>query len=118
MYVLCGFKVFPQYFCLVMEGSGSVLVTNGSGWGAGREAQKYTDTDPQHCCLVIKGKNKHENFFFTFLQKPKPHVPEFIDPVFTKTSQKRSFSLYRKRAFWLVLTKTGSIISGTGPKGL
>ncbi len=39
-------------------------------------------------------------------------VPEFIDPVFTKTSPKRSFSLNRKRAFWLVFVKTGSIISG------
>ncbi len=39
-------------------------------------------------------------------------VPEFIDPVFTKTSPKRSFSLNRKRAFWLVFAKTGSIISG------
>ncbi len=41
-------------------------------------------------------------------------MPEFIDPVFTKTSQKRSFLLNRKRAFWLVFAKTGSIISGTG----
>ncbi len=41
-------------------------------------------------------------------------MPEFIDPVFTKTSPKRSFSLNRKRAFWLVFAKTGSIISGTG----
>jgi hypothetical protein len=41
-------------------------------------------------------------------------VPEFIDPVFTKTSPKRSFSLNRKRAFWLVVAKTGSLISGTG----
>jgi hypothetical protein len=41
-------------------------------------------------------------------------VPEFIDPVFTKTSPKLSFSLNRKRAFWLVFAKTGSIISGTG----
>ncbi len=40
-------------------------------------------------------------------------VPEFIDPVFTKTSPKRSFSLNWKRAFWLVFAKTGSIISGT-----
>ncbi len=46
-----------------------------------------------------------------FLNSP---VPEFIDPVFTKTSPKRSFSLNRKRAFWLVFAKTGSIISGTG----
>ncbi len=43
-------------------------------------------------------------------------MPEFIDPVFTKTSPKRSFSLNRKRAFWLVFAKTGSIISGTGRK--
>ncbi len=41
-------------------------------------------------------------------------MPEFIDPVFTKTSPKRSFSLNRKRAFWLVFAKTGSIISDTG----
>ncbi len=41
-------------------------------------------------------------------------MPEFIDPVFTKTSPKRSFSLKRKRAYWLVFAKTGSIISGTG----
>jgi hypothetical protein len=44
---------------------------------------------------------------------PYTSVPEFIDPVFTKTSPKRSFSLNRKRAFWLVFAKTGSIISGT-----
>jgi hypothetical protein len=43
-----------------------------------------------------------------------PVLPEFIDPVVTKTSPKRSFSLNRKRAFWLVFAKTGSIISGTG----
>ncbi len=43
-------------------------------------------------------------------------MPEFIDPVFTKTSSKRSFSLNRKRAFWPVFAKTGSIISGTGEK--
>ncbi len=42
-------------------------------------------------------------------------VPEFIDPVFTKTSPKRSFSLNRKRAYWLVFAKTGSIISGSDP---
>jgi hypothetical protein len=45
-------------------------------------------------------------------------VPEFIDPVFTKTSPKRSFSLNRIRAFWLVFTKTGSIISGTDVYGV
>ncbi len=42
-------------------------------------------------------------------------MPELIDPVFTKTSPKRSFSLSRKRAFWLVFAKTGSIISGPDP---
>ncbi len=45
-------------------------------------------------------------------------VPEFINPVFTKTRPKRSFSLNRKRAFWLVFAKTGSIISGTGDQCL
>ena len=47
------------------------------------------------------------------LAYPCSTVPEFIDPVFTKTNPKRSFSLNRKRAFWLVFAKTGSIISGT-----
>ncbi len=41
-------------------------------------------------------------------------VPEFIDPVFTKTSPKRSFSLIQTERFGLVFAKTGSIISGTG----
>ena len=45
-------------------------------------------------------------------------VPEFIDPVFTKTSPKRSFSLNRKRAYWLVFAKTGSIGSIISGKDL
>jgi hypothetical protein len=41
-------------------------------------------------------------------------VPEFIDPVFTKTSPICSFSVIQYERFGLVLAKTGSIISGTG----
>jgi hypothetical protein len=41
-------------------------------------------------------------------------VPEFIDPVFTKTSLKCLFSAIQNERFGLVFTKTGSIISGTG----
>ncbi len=40
-------------------------------------------------------------------------VPEFIDPVFVKTSPKRSFSVIQNERFGLVFEKTGSIISGT-----
>jgi hypothetical protein len=40
-------------------------------------------------------------------------VPEFIDPVFTKTSPKRSFSVIQNERFGLVFAKTVSIISGT-----
>ncbi len=43
-----------------------------------------------------------------------PSVPGFIDPVFTKTSPKRSFSVIQNERFGLVFAKTGSIISGTG----
>ncbi len=43
----------------------------------------------------------------------KRPVPEFIDPVFAKTSQKRSFSVIQNERFRLVFAKTGSIISGT-----
>jgi hypothetical protein len=43
----------------------------------------------------------------------KNSVPEFIDPVVTKTSPKRSFSVIQNERFGLVFAKTGSIISGT-----
>ncbi len=45
-------------------------------------------------------------------QGPIP-VPEFIDPVFTKTSPIRSFSVIQNERFGLVFAKTGSINSGT-----
>jgi hypothetical protein len=41
-------------------------------------------------------------------------VPEFIDPVFAKTSPKRSFSMTEKERFGLAFAKSGSINSGTG----
>jgi hypothetical protein len=40
-------------------------------------------------------------------------VPEFIDPVFAKISQKRSFSVIENKRFGHVFAKTGSINSGT-----
>jgi hypothetical protein len=43
-------------------------------------------------------------------------VFEFIEPVFTKTSPKRSFSVIQNERFGLVFVKTGSIISGIGKK--
>ncbi len=43
-----------------------------------------------------------------------PPVSEIIDPVFTKTSPKRSFCMTENERFGLVFTKTGSINSGTG----
>jgi hypothetical protein len=41
-------------------------------------------------------------------------VSETIDPVFTKTSPKRSFCMTENERFGLVFTKTGSINSDTG----
>ncbi len=40
-------------------------------------------------------------------------MPEFIDPVFLKTSPKRSFSITENEHFRLVFTKTGSKKSAT-----
>jgi hypothetical protein len=40
-------------------------------------------------------------------------VPEFIDPVFTKISPKRSLSVIKNERVGLVFAKTGSIILGT-----
>jgi hypothetical protein len=37
----------------------------------------------------------------------KTPVPEFIDPVFAKTSPKRSFSMTENKRFGLVLRKLG-----------
>jgi hypothetical protein len=44
-------------------------------------------------------------------------VPEFIDPVFAKTSPKRAFSMAENERFGVVFAKTGSINSGTGVEG-
>jgi hypothetical protein len=41
-------------------------------------------------------------------------VPEIIDPVFAKTSPKRSFSMTEYERFGLVFTKTRVFNSGTG----
>ncbi len=48
-----------------------------------------------------------------FLDSCMLTVPEFIDPVFAKTSLKRSFSVSESERFRLVSAKTGSINSGT-----
>ncbi len=73
-----------------------------------------SDQDPHQINIRATGSAtiKYQNQDPNQGDKSNP-VPEFIDPVFTKTSPKRSFSLNRKRAFWLVFAKTGSIISGT-----
>ncbi len=46
-------------------------------------------------------------------ERDKRPVPEFIDPVFAKTSPKRSFSVIEYERFRLVSANTGSINSGT-----
>jgi hypothetical protein len=45
---------------------------------------------------------------------PSGPVPEIINPVFAKTSPKRSFCITENERFGLVFVKTGSINSGTG----
>jgi hypothetical protein len=43
----------------------------------------------------------------------RPPVPEFIDPVFSKTCPKRSVLMTENERFGLVFAKIGSINSGT-----
>jgi hypothetical protein len=64
-------------------------------------------------------KQKSSSGFNFFCKKNNQRtVPEFIDPVFAKTSPKRSFSVIENERFLLVFANTGSIISGTGgPRG-
>ncbi len=45
-------------------------------------------------------------------------MPEFIDPVFSKTSPKHPFSVIKNERFELVFAKTGSINSGTAAFGI
>ncbi len=50
---------------------------------------------------------------FQQLSIPQSSVPEFIDPVFAKTSPKRSFSMSENERFGMDFVKTGFINSGT-----
>ncbi len=47
---------FSYYFCLVIEGSGSIPLTNGSSTGSRRPKKHVdpvdSDSDPQHCDIV------------------------------------------------------------------
>ncbi len=43
-------------------------------------------------------------------------MPKIINPVFVKTSPKRSFSMTEYERFGLLSRKRGSINSGTGPR--
>jgi hypothetical protein len=60
--------------------------------------------------LYINRSRIHESQFY-----PPDHtsVPEFIDPVFAKTSPKRSFLVIENERVGLVFAETGSINSGT-----
>ncbi len=49
---------------------------------------------------------------FQNLRSSNRQMPEIIDPVFAKTSPKRSFCMTENERFGLVLVKTGSINSG------
>jgi hypothetical protein len=51
--------------------------------------------------------------FQPLLIYPRKTHPKFKDPVFTKTTPKRSFSVIQNERFELVFAKTGSIILGT-----
>jgi hypothetical protein len=71
------------------------------------------------CCLAYKlqiilqaiYEKLYKNTGLLYSSLP---VPEFIDPVFAKTSPKRSICVTENERFGLVFEKTGSINSGTG----
>ncbi len=67
-----------------------------------RQGRKLIDL-----CEKCVGKF-NDNYEATFT------VPKIIDPVFAKTSPKRSFCMTENERFGLVFVKTGSINSGTG----
>ncbi len=63
---------------------------------------------PQPCYRISHGAT-----ILYYVHIPPSPVPEFIDPVFAKTSPKRSLSMSDNVHFGLVFAKTGSIHSGT-----
>jgi hypothetical protein len=63
----------------------------------------------------LENFDKQRFFNYLLINNKNIPVPEFIDPVFVKTSPKRSFSMTENEQFGLVFAKTGSIISGTDP---
>jgi hypothetical protein len=73
--------------------------------GGGIIEKKDRQTSPTFCVNIINHERES-----TVTKSP---VPEFVDPVFTKTSPKRSFSVIENEHFELVFAKTGSINSGT-----
>jgi hypothetical protein len=58
--------------------------------------------------LASGNEGSHE--MLQIIRKP---LPQFIDPVFVKTSPKHSFSITENDHFGLDFAKTGSINSGT-----
>ncbi len=58
--------------------------------------------------MLVSRFNLSHSFNYT------PTVPEIIDPVFAKTSPKRSFCMTENERIGLIFVKTGSINSGTG----
>jgi hypothetical protein len=63
--------------------------------------------------MYTRGLHEVADFYIFLSQFSKP-VPEFIDPVFGKTSPICSFSVMQIERFGLVFAKTGSLNSGTG----
>ncbi len=64
---------------------------------------------------IPAGDGKIVNLFLQCNIKNSPSsVPEFIDPVFAKTSPKCLFLIIENVRFGLVFAKTGSINLGTG----
>jgi hypothetical protein len=92
-----------------------------AGYEAVRNANESRDANPHHF-------NADPNPAFHYNADPDPAthqsardhrpmdppVPEIIDPVFAKTSRKRSFCMTENERFGLVFGKTRSINSGTG----
>jgi hypothetical protein len=95
---VCGFN---KYTCHKVNNlKKSVLVT-----------RKFIITRNDFFELNIQETKCYKNRHIRLLKDSA--VPEFIDPVFEKTSPKRSFSLIENERFGLVFVNTGSINSGT-----
>ncbi len=78
--------MISYYFCLMIEGSGSVSLTNGSGSGWPKNINP-PDPDPQHCLAVLRIRDVYPGSWFLPIPEPGSRIP--VPKTATKERRKK-----------------------------